>query len=142
MSDDVTAVPGGPPRRTVLAGGGAACAAAVLGACAPTAEPARDASALAGRELAKAADVPVGGGTINSALKVVVTQPARGEFKAFDSTCTHQGCQTDRVADGLVECPCHKSAFAIADGSVKKGPAKAPLKEYPVRLDGDAIVGA
>jgi Rieske Fe-S protein len=74
-----------------------------------------------------AADVPVGGGTILKADKVVVTQPTEGDFKAFSAVCTHQGCTVGSVTDGQIVCPCHQSHFSIEDGSPVSGPASAPL---------------
>jgi len=57
----------------------------------------------------------------------VVTQPVSGTFKAFSATCTHQGCAVSEVANGTINCPCHGSRFAVADGSVTAGPATTPL---------------
>ena len=71
---------------------------------------------------------------------VVVTQPTAGEYKAFSATCTHQGCKVKSVTDGVIVCPCHGSKFAIADGSVASGPAKAPLPEKSVSVEGGSIV--
>ena len=73
-----------------------------------------------------AADVPVGGGTVID-QSVVVTQPAKGEFKAFSAICTHQGCTVGSVTDGQIVCPCHGSHFSIKDGSPVSGPAPSPL---------------
>jgi Rieske Fe-S protein len=77
--------------------------------------------------LAAESDIPVGGGTIFADEKVVVTQPAAGEFKAFSATCTHQGCLVASVSDGTINCTCHGSKFSIEDGSVAGGPASAAL---------------
>jgi len=71
---------------------------------------------------------------------VVVTQPTAGDFKAFSATCTHQGCKVKSVADGNIVCPCHGSKFAIADGSVTNGPAKSPLPEKTISVDGNSIL--
>src|SRR5688572_23233833 len=57
----------------------------------PSASASASASADAGVSV-PAADVPVGGGTVLTEEKVVVTQPTKGEFKAFTAICTHQGC--------------------------------------------------
>jgi Rieske Fe-S protein len=72
--------------------------------------------------------------------KVVVTQPTAGEFKAFSSTCTHMGCQVSGFADDRITCPCHSSSFSISDGSPRGGPARAPLKEIAVEVDGSNVV--
>ncbi|WP_329520416.1 Rieske (2Fe-2S) protein [Spirillospora sp. NBC_01491] len=145
MSEDVTTgvreAPGGGRigRRAVLCGAGAA-GAAVLAGCASGPRPAEAAKDLKGKEIAKVADIPVGGGKIYADTKIVVTQPVRGEFKAFSATCTHSGCLTDRVAAGTIDCPCHGSRFAVADGRVEHGPASRALLEYAVQVKGDGIV--
>jgi Rieske Fe-S protein len=90
--------------------------------------------------LASTSDIEVGGGTIFGDQKVVVTQPSEGEFKAFTSTCTHQGCQVASVSDGLIHCPCHGSQFSIEDGEPEGGPATSPLKEVAISVEGDSIV--
>ena len=141
-------------RRAVVAGAGGVAAAGLLTACgggsvatapAPTAapEPAPASAAPAapsGTALTSTSDVPVGGGTVFADKDVVVTQPTAGDFKAFSATCTHQGCKVKSVADGNIVCPCHGSKFAIADGSVTNGPAKSPLPEKTISVDGDSIV--
>ena len=48
-------------------------------------------SAPMGTPLGLAADIPVGGGMVFTAAKVVVTQPTKGDFKAFSAVCTHVG---------------------------------------------------
>ena len=93
-----------------------------------------------GDALASTADIEVGGGTIFADEQVVVTQPSEGEFKAFNSTCTHQGCQVESVSDGSINCPCHGSSFSIEDGSPQGGPASSPLEEVAITVDGDSIV--
>ena len=95
--------------------------------------------ASAGGALGAAADVPVGGGVIYKDEKVVVTQPAEGEFKGFSAICTHQGCPVGSVADGVIMCPCHGSAFSIEDGSVEAGPATKPLGAVEVTVKGGEI---
>jgi Rieske Fe-S protein len=80
-----------------------------------------------GTVLGMAADIPVGGGKIFTAAKVVVTQPSKGEFKAFSAICTHVGCLCNQVADGTINCPCHGAKFKITDGSVVTGPAPTAL---------------
>jgi Rieske Fe-S protein len=89
--------------------------------------------------LGKLADIPVGGGRVFAAQKVVVTQPEPGVVKAFSAVCTHQGCVVSEVAGGRIKCPCHGSAFRIADGSVAAGPATKPLPAAKVTVDGESI---
>ncbi len=80
-----------------------------------------------GTVLGMAAEVPVGGGKVFTAAKVVVTQPTKGEYKAFSAVCTHVGCLCNQVADGTINCPCHGAKFKISDGSVVTGPAPTAL---------------
>lgn len=94
-----------------------------------------------GARVAKA-DVPVGGGAVLAGAKVVVTQPAKGDFKAFTAVCTHQGCLVNKVADGKIQCPCHGSMYSVEDGSVVAGPAPSPLAEKSVTAEGDELVVA
>ena len=68
--------------------------------------------------------MPVGGGIVLAAQDLVVTQPVAGTFKGFSATCTHQGCKVNEVAGGTINCPCHGSKFAVADGAPTAGPAK------------------
>lgn len=135
-------------RRVIVTGG---CAAALLSACQTygkeqQAEPPRQApqgqdqpaqaagSARAAAPLALVADIPVGGGKVFGSQKVVLTQPTPGVIKAFSATCTHQGCVVEGVADGTINCPCHGSAFRVADGSVAAGPAKRALPAVAVTV--------
>ncbi len=104
----------------------------------PTSEapPSGEASGVGGG--VPAADVPVGGGIVLAEERLVITQPAKGEFKGFTAVCTHQGCTVNRVAD-TIDCPCHGSTFDIATGEPVAGPALAPLAEIELVVDGDTI---
>ena len=133
------AADGGTSRRAVLCGAGIAGVAALTG-CGSGSGSEKSAADLKGKQLVKAADVPVGGGKVNTEHKVVVTQPSQGVFKAFTAVCTHQGCTLDGVSGGLISCPCHGSEFRVADGSVRRGPADRPLTEYPVQVKDGGIV--
>ncbi|MFJ8062014.1 Rieske (2Fe-2S) protein [Streptomyces sp. NPDC096142] len=128
-------------RRTVLVTG---AAAALTAGCSKYGD-GNDSSgsssvqASGGQELAKTADIPVGGGTIFKDRKIVVTQPEKDEFKAFSAICTHQGCTVGTVADGTIDCPCHGSKYRIADGSVAAGPAPKPLPAERIEVKGNSI---
>ncbi|MEU7060850.1 Rieske (2Fe-2S) protein [Streptomyces sp. NPDC046197] len=92
-----------------------------------------------GNALAATGDIPLGGGRVFKEQKVVVTQPARNEFKAFSAICTHEGCTVSRVTAGTIDCPCHGSRFHIADGSVANGPAARPLPPKQITVEGSSI---
>ncbi len=148
-------------RRALLAGVGAACAAALAGcsrynsnsgiAGPPPAPSSTSAAASSGTGpassagpavLATTSQVPVGGGDILTAQKIVITQPQSGTFKAFSAVCTHEGCIVDAVSGGTINCPCHGSKFAIATGAVVNGPAARPLPPVSIEVQGTSIVQA
>jgi Rieske Fe-S protein len=92
--------------------------------------------------LATTAEIPVGGGKILAAKKIVITQPRAGSFDAFTAICTHLGCTVNTVADGTIDCPCHGSKFSISDGSVVNGPATRPLARISIKVQGNSIAQA
>ena len=128
-----------PTRRTILLATGAVT---LTVGCAEYGDENSDSgssSVKAGTELARTSEIPVGGGKIFKDEKVVVTQPKKGEFKAFSNICTHQGCQVTSVSGGTINCPCHGSKFNITDGSVANPPADQPLPEKQIKVTGDSI---
>jgi Rieske Fe-S protein len=158
-------------RRSLLAYAGAACAAALAGcttynanngginggqaapsSSAPAVPAGVSSSAVGGSSggaassrpvvLAKTTDIPVGGGTILTDKKIVITEPQSGTFKAFTAVCTHQGCIVNSVSGGTINCPCHGSKFSIANGSVVNGPAPSPLAPVSIEVQGTSIVQA
>jgi Rieske Fe-S protein len=155
-------------RRNLLAYAGAACAAALAGcttynannggiagsqpaqaspttaagAAAGTASGSGTASPAGAAALASTSEVPVGGGTILTDKKIVITQPQAGTFEAFTAVCTHQGCIVNSVSGGTINCPCHGSKFSIANGSVVNGPAASPLAAVSIKVQGTSILQA
>ncbi|MGW2331870.1 Rieske (2Fe-2S) protein [Streptomyces sp. NPDC001700] len=151
----------GTTRRAVVSAAGAAGLAVALTACgkddggtddsqsagsaqesAGAGEPGAGGDASAGgggMELAKTSQIPEGGGMVFKNHKVVVTQPSAGQFKAFSSICTHQGCSVGDVSDGTINCPCHQSKFDISDGSPKGGPATKALPGAKITVEGTSI---
>lgn len=146
-------------RRTVLAAGAAGAAALAAGCGSSGGDGGGDASstptasdgasdgatdgastgASGGAELARTADIPVGGGTVLKERKVVVTQPEEGEFRAFSAVCTHASCLVSTVSDGTIDCPCHGSKYSIADAAVAAGPATRPLPAERITVSGGVI---
>jgi Rieske Fe-S protein len=148
-------------RRAVLASACAACTAALAGcarygtsnglagapapaATTPSAGGAASSASSAGAStsavLASTADIPVGGGKVLTAQKIVITQPQAGSFHAFTAICTHQGCIVDAVGAGTIDCPCHGSKYSAVNGSVVNGPATLPLAAVSIKVQGTSIV--
>lgn len=138
-------------RRTMVAGAGLVGLSLALTACgagdpapatptsAPTAPPVPLEAPVADADLAKTADIPVGGGAVFPTNRVVVTQPSAGQFKAFSAICSHEGCTINQVADGTINCPCHGSRYSITDGSVVHGPATRPLHTRSITVRDGAV---
>ncbi len=65
-----------------------------------------------------------------------------GDFALCDGVCTHAKVQLSggALVDGEIECPKHNARFDARTGEVRRGPAKAPLASYPVRVDGRRVV--
>jgi Rieske Fe-S protein len=138
----------GTTRRAAIAGAGLAGLAAALTACgASGGSGAGTAQSSSGGgsggsgtgTLASTSEIPVGGGKVFSAEKVVVTQPSAGKFRAFSAVCTHEQCLVDRVANGTIDCPCHGSEFSVKNGIVVSGPAPSPLPRKSITVAGGKI---
>jgi nitrite reductase/ring-hydroxylating ferredoxin subunit len=95
----------------------------------------------AGTELAKLADIPVGG-TASAKVDgapIVLAQPTEGKVVAFSAICTHQGCTVAAVQTSY-DCPCHGSRYDAATGAVINGPAQEPLAKIDVEVVDGAVV--
>lgn len=120
-------------RRAVLRGAAVAAGAAVVGASAGEA-------GAAGRPwvtVCRLRAVPLGSGTfvqVTGGFWVVVTRPARGQVRAFDGRCPHQGGQLEDFPRRLIECTTHGSQFRLRTGALVRGPATTGLTRLEVRV--------
>lgn len=144
-------------RRNMMLAGGSAAAAVALAACSsptdaatvPTSEAPTDSggsgagsgSGSATTEIAKLADIPVGGGIAATldGQPILLAQPTEGTVVAFSAICTHQGCKVEPAATEF-DCPCHQSRYDLATGEVLGGPAPRALEKVSVTVDGDTVL--
>ena len=74
---------------------------------------------------------------LNDGRPLVVLRRGLDVFSAYSAICTHAGCEVDlpESASSDIPCPCHQSVFSPGDGSVKSGPAQAPLPTFSVKYE-------
>jgi len=94
-----------------------------------------------GDGLVATGEVPVGGAVLVRD-SILVSQPSKGVFKAFDATCPHQGITVEPPVDTgrPFMCPGHNSTFKLADGGRISGPAPRGLKAIPVKVKDGYVV--
>ena len=92
--------------------------------------------------LATTDEIPVGGGIVLTDARIVITQPQRGEFRAFSAVCTHEGQTVGRVEDNTITCLFHGSQYDAASGDVTTGPATAGLAPLKIAVKSGSIVRA
>lgn len=68
--------------------------------------------------------------------QIVTIAREGGELYAFQEFCTHRygPLSEGAVCDGRVQCPWHRSVFDLRTGHVIQGPAKVPLRTFPVEV--------
>lgn len=73
--------------------------------------------------------------------RIVLARTEDG-YRAFQDACTHKGgpLADGALICGTVQCPWHGSQFDVTSGEVKAGPAKQPIKTYPVFADDGRIL--
>jgi nitrite reductase/ring-hydroxylating ferredoxin subunit len=123
-------------RRAWLSG-----VASVLGTLGLTSAASAAQAAAKTVKLGNAADVP-----LKSAKSyyvgiqyILVTQPAKGVYKAFSGVCTHQTVNLTNISGSNLVCAEHGSTFDTTTGKVTGGPAPTGLKKYPLTIKAGAL---
>jgi nitrite reductase/ring-hydroxylating ferredoxin subunit len=123
-------------RRAMLSGLGAVLAGVGLAA------PAQSAFAAAKTyTVGKTSDVAVGSARMYTVagIPVLVTQPKKGVFKAFNGYCTHQQVQIDGLNGTNLVCSQHGASYNTTTGKVTGGPARSALANYKVTVAGTTL---
>ncbi len=129
---------------TLVAGCGSSDSAASGSRSGSSAPPASASASAAGSAAPLVALSAIAVGEAKSATSpdgkaVLITRTGDQTAVGFSARCTHMGC-TVAAAGTQLKCPCHKSVFKAADGSVVSGPAPSPLDPYAVKVvDGQVL---
>ena len=94
-------------------------------------------------KVARASDLAPGSGTTvdTEGLRLALSN-VHGTFYAIADTCPHRG---GPLGDGelhgpTVSCPWHGATFDVPAGAVTGPPARAPVRSFRVRVDGNAVL--
>lgn len=111
----------------------------------PIAPPKATLPSVADIDVAASSEVPDGETRIfypkdpNARNKAFFITRENGTLIAFDSNCTHEGCQVQLGIPQLI-CGCHLSFFNRITGAAEGGPAKRPLRSYPAKEASGRII--
>lgn len=77
------------------------------------------------------------GKAFNGGSPLVVIKASESQYRAFTAVCTHSSCIVEAPDDPTndIVCYCHNSHFDAVTGSVKSGPANAPLRQFATSFD-------
>lgn len=70
----------------------------------------------------------------------IVIRDPKGEVRAYDQRCSHLMCPVLYNAEkNRIDCPCHRGAFKVGDGTPIHGPTRKPLRAYAVTVAGKNV---
>jgi nitrite reductase/ring-hydroxylating ferredoxin subunit len=89
-------------------------------------------------------EIKVGGASIfriaaAGGIMVLITQPKKGVFRAFNPACTHEGFQLERIEGKSLICPRHGARFNSDTGNATAGPTRKALKKYTTVVEGTTL---
>ena len=139
---EIIDVPAGITRRAALTAFAAVLASVGLNSASDSAY-----AAAKTYKVCKTTDIKVGSARMFSVggRAIVVTQPKKGIFKAFNGVCSHQGAvlakinSSVRTAQTSMVCPQHGAAFDTTTGAVTRGPASSPLTKVTASVSGTQV---
>jgi nitrite reductase/ring-hydroxylating ferredoxin subunit len=71
----------------------------------------------------------------------ILVRTGSDSYAAYSQTCTHLSCAVYYAKEhNRLECPCHRAAFSIADGSVIEGPPQRPLPRVALEMKSGQLV--
>src|SRR5262249_61535351 len=94
--------------------------------------------------VAETKDVAPGTGKVVAAEgRSIALFNVAGTFHAIDNTCTHRGGPLGEgdLAGEVVTCPWHGAQFNVQNGDVLAPPAPTGGRSFPVRVQGDDVLG-
>ncbi len=125
-------------RRALLASFGAGLAAIGFSTLGETA-----AYAAKTYTVCKTSAVKVGSGKVftpaGSNRAVLVTQPRKGVWRAFDARCTHEQVPVAGAANNVVVCNMHGAKCNADTGAATAGPARRSLTKFKVAVSGTNV---
>jgi len=71
----------------------------------------------------------------------VVVAKIGPNYFAIEDRCSHDDNPLDEgdVEDGQIICPRHGARFDLATGEARRMPAVAPVRTFPVKVEGGAV---
>ncbi|MEY4367239.1 MAG: hypothetical protein RLZ28_654 [Actinomycetota bacterium] len=91
----------------------------------------------------KTSAIKVGSGKVfrpaGASISVLVTQPKKGVWRAFNANCSHQNLPVAGAINNVAICNQHGSQFNADTGAVIAGPAPSRLTKLKVSISGTSV---
>ena len=130
--------PKGLSRRALLTSLAAGLATIGLSALGETA-----AHAAKTYNVCKTSAIKVGSGKVyrpaGASISVLVTQPRKGVWRAFNANCNHQNLPVAGATNNVAICNQHGSQFNADTGAVIAGPASGRLTKLKISISGTTV---